>query len=360
MSTLKAPSVTITFAAAAVSAVQRSTKGTVALILRDAALSDKTYSLTSAKQIPAGLGATNQAAVSRAFLGYVNPPMRVLLYVMNSTDVLAANSAALVWLATQNFDYLAGPPDLSAAEAAVIKAWITDQRTNNHAIYKAVLPNTSADSEAIVNFAADGIVTGDGTFDTAAYCGRIAGLLAGTPMTISGTYAPLPEAEDVTRLTGDARDTEVGAGKLILMWDGEKVKLVRAVNSLQTVTSPKTDDWKYIKIMELIDMVTHDIRKAAEDSFIGKYPNSYDSKLLLVTAITDYLSTLQKSGLIEDGYLCQIDVDAQEAYLKTQGVDTGSLTEQQIKEHNTGTQVFLAISLTPINAIEDISVSITL
>ena len=147
---------------------------------------------------------------------------------------------------------------------------------------------------------------------------------------------------------------------LILMWDGEKVKLVRAVNSLQTVTSPKTDDWKYIKIMELIDMVTHDIRKAAEDSFIGKYPNSYDSKLLLVTAITDYLSTLQKSGLIEDGYLCQIDVDAQEAYLKTQGVDTGSLTEQQIKEHNTGTQVFLAISLTPINAIEDISVSITL
>ena len=258
MSTLKAPSVSITFAAAATSAVQRSTKGTVALIIRDAALADKTYSLSSSKQIPTALGAANQAAVARAFLGYENPPMKVLLYVMGAADVLAADSAALTWLATQSFDYLAGPAALTEAEAAILEAWIIDQRTNNHAIYKAVLPNTAADSEAIINFAADGIVVGDDTFDAAAYCGRIAGLLAGTPMTISATYAPLTEAEDVTRLTSSARDTAVGAGKLILMWDGEKVKTVRAVNSLQTVASPKTDNWKYIKIVELIDMVTHD------------------------------------------------------------------------------------------------------
>lgn len=360
MSTLKAPSVSITFAAAATSAVQRSTKGTVALIIRDAALANKTYSLSSSKQIPTALGAANQAAVARAFLGYENPPMKVLLYVMGAADVLASDSAALTWLSTQSFDYLAGPADLTEAEATVLVAWIIDQRTNNHAIYKAVLPNTAADSEAIINFAADGIVVGVDTFDAAAYCGRIAGLLAGTPMTISATFAPITEAENVTRLTSDARDTAVGAGKLILMWDGEKVKTVRAVNSLQTVASPKTDDWKYIKIVELIDMVTHDIRQAAEDSFIGKYSNSYDSKLLLVTAITDYLATLQKSGLIEDGYSCVIDVDAQETWLQANEVDTSNLTEQEIKEYNTGTNVFLAVSIKPINAIEDIAVSITL
>ena len=83
MSTLKAPSVSIAFALAASSAMQRSDKGTVALILRDAALADKTYSLASAKQIPAELGAVNQAAVQRAFWGYVNPPKRVLLYMVD-------------------------------------------------------------------------------------------------------------------------------------------------------------------------------------------------------------------------------------------------------------------------------------
>ena len=360
MSTLKAPSVSITFAAAAASAVQRSTKGTVALILRDAALAGQTYTLASNKQIPAELGTANQAAVARAFLGYVNPPKKVLLYIMGTADVIAADCAALTWLATQTFDYLAGPADLTAEEATVIKTWTLAQRTNNHAIYRAVLPNTAGDNEAIINVTSAGSVVGDDTFDAAAYCGRIAGLLAGTPMTISATYAPLSEVEDVTRLTSDERDTAVGAGQFIWYWDGEKVKADRAVNSLQTVASPKTDEWKYIKIVELIDMVTHDIRQAAEDSFIGKYSNTYDNKLLLVTAILDYLATLQSSGLIEDGYTCQIDVDAQESYLQSQGIDTSALTEQQIKEYNTGTNVFLAVSLTPINAIEDIAVSITL
>jgi len=360
MSTLKAPSVSIAFALAASSAMQRSDKGTVALILRDAALADKTYSLASAKQIPAELGAVNQAAVQRAFWGYVNPPKRVLLYMMDTEDVIAADCAALVWLATQSFDYLAGPDDLSEAEATAIKTWILAQRTNNHAIYKAVLPNTAADSEAIVNFASDGIVGGTTTFNAAAYCGRIAGLLAGTPMAISATFAPLPEADDVTRLTSDARDTAVGAGKLILMWDGEKVKTVRAVNSFLTTTATKGDDWKYIKIVELLDMVDHDIRKTAEDSFIGKYANSYENKLLLVSAISDYLATLQKAGLIESGYSCGVDVDAQETYLKEQDIDTSALSEQEIKESNTGTFVFLAITIKPINAVEDISIAVTL
>ena len=55
-------------------------------------------------------------------------------------------------------------------------------------------------------------------------------------MTISCTYAPLPEVSDVGRLTREAMDAAVDAGKFILFHDGEKVKVARGVNSLQTTT----------------------------------------------------------------------------------------------------------------------------
>lgn len=44
-------------------------------------------------------------------------------------------------------------------------------------------------------------------------------------MTISATYAPLKDFDDVERLDPEARNTAVGAGKLLGFWDGEKVKL---------------------------------------------------------------------------------------------------------------------------------------
>jgi len=366
MSTLTMPSVSITFSEAASTAIVRSQKGVVALILRDAALTGQTFSLASNKQIPATLGAANQAAVMRTFLGYeavsgsANPPKKVLLYIMGAADVIASDSAALVWLATQSFDYLAGPSDLTAEEAAILKTWVLAQRADNHAIYKAVLPDVAADDPAIINVTTNGTVVGTDTFDAAAYCGRIAGLLAGAPMTISATFAPMSEATDVERLTQAERDDAVGAGKFIWWWDGEKVKTGRSVNSFQTTTTAKGDDWKYIKIVELLDMIDHDLRQAAQDSYIGKYSNTYANKQLLVSAIQDYLQTLADGGLIESGFVCGIDVDAQEAYLQSQETDTSAMTEQEIKQANTGTWVFIAVTIKPINAIEDIKMAITM
>ncbi|WP_193372964.1 phage tail sheath C-terminal domain-containing protein [Oscillibacter ruminantium] len=360
MSTLAMPSINIAFEQAASTALARSQKGTVALILRDAALADKTYTLTAPSQLPSTMGAANQAAVRRAFIGYVKPPKKVLLYVTGADDVIAASCPALAWLATQQFDYLAGPADLTAQEAGVIKTWITTQRSDNHAIYKAVLPSLTADSEAIVNFTAAGInIDAGDPLDAAAYCGRMAGLLAGTPMTISATYAPLPEVHDVTRLTEAALNTAVGKGELVLFWDGEKVKTGRAVNSLTTVTG-KSDAWKKIKIVELLDMVQHDLRAAIDDNYIGKYPNTYDNKLLLVTSITNYLRSLARDGLIMDDFTCGIDVDSQQKWLEEHGTSTVDMSEQEIKEANTGTNVFLLVSIKPVDAIEDASVIIRL
>ena len=205
MSTLTMPTLMVAFQQRANTAVARSQKGTVAFVIRDAAANsaDQTYALASTGQIPKTLGTANQDAVRRVFQG---SPKKVLLYVMGAEAVISAQSPLLTWLGTQKFDYLAGPDDLTAEEAAALKKWVVEQRSDNSAIYKAVLPDTVADSEAIVNFCAQEILAGGETFTAAAYCGRIAGLIAGTPMTQSVTYAALAEVDDlVTFEVDDAR-----------------------------------------------------------------------------------------------------------------------------------------------------------
>ena len=173
------------------------------------------------------------------------------------------------------------------------------------------------------------------------------------------TYAALPEVEDITRMTSLDMDTAVGGGKLVLYHDGEKVKCGRGVNSLTTITG-RSDIWKKIKIVECLDMMQHDIRMTIQDNYIGKLPNTYDNKLQLVTAISVYLQALAKDGLIDAGFTVGIDVDAQDAYLQEQGTPTVDMSEQEIKEANTGTHVFLSIYVRPVDAMEDVAVNIYL
>ncbi|MFR1050270.1 MAG: phage tail sheath C-terminal domain-containing protein [Lachnospirales bacterium] len=354
------PNVVINFKTAASAAIQRGEKGTVAVVLRDAKAAGG-HVMTSAAQIPADLGAANQAYLRRAFLGYVNPPRKVLAYVLGTEAESSPMTGALAWLGTQSFDYLAAPPDVTKEECTSIVSWIKERRESEYAVYKAVLPDTAADSEAVVNFTTAGIRVGDETLGAGDYCSRIAGLIAGTPMNISCTYAALPEVSDVNRLTRAEMDAAVEAGKFILFHDGEKVKVGRGVNSLQTTTADKGGIFKKLKIVEALDMIRQDIRRTAEDSYIGKYPNSYDNKLVLCTAIKAYLSELEREGILQTGASSvSIDVDAQTAYLQGHGTDTSAMTEQEIKEANTGSSVFLRVSCKPLDVIEDITIQVDL
>lgn len=350
------PSINVAFTKAASTAFQRSEKGTVAIILHDAKANGG-VTLTAASQIPTDLSADNKTYLATAFLGYVNPPKKVIVFVepADATDL----TAGLAYMATQTFDYLVGPPDISVAECTAVVDWIKAQRADGHTP-KAVLPDTAAACEGIINFSASGIKAGSATYTAAQYCARMAGLLAGTPINISCTFAPLPEVSDIDRLTKTAADTAIEAGKLILWYDGTKVVCGRGVNSLVTPSATQGSEYKKIKIIEAIDLMETDIKRIGRDSFIGKYPNSYDNKCVLVTAIHDYLTGLELAGILKAGSSSvSIDIPATEAYLKNTGVDTSSMSAQDIKTANTGSSVFIAATVSILDAIEDITVKVT-
>lgn len=351
------PNVVVNFKTTGITAIQRSEKGVVALILRDSTKQGD-YTLLDVSDIPEGLSADNISCIKRTFTGYQTPPKTVLLHVVTAE---ADISESLDWAETQEFDYLVGPLTITPEESESIASWIKSQRENEDRKFKAVLPNEEADNDGVVNFVGDEIKTADGTYNTAQFCSRIAGLIAGTPMTISCTYAPLPEVQDVKRLTKAEADAAIDAGKFILINDGEKVKVGRAVNSFKTTTQDKGDAFKKIKIVEAMDMIRFDIKTTAEDSYIGKYANSYDNKCLLISAIKGYFEQLELDGILEAGTSeVGIDLDAQRTYLKSKGVDVNSMTDQQIKEAGTDSQVFLYAKVQILDAIEDITINISI
>lgn len=352
---MKLPSITIAFQTAGIAAIARSEKGVVALLLRGSEDEAQTYTIYDASDIPEGLSADNRAYISRALIGYTKPPRYLIVRVGASTE--DDLTQGLHYLETQKFDYMAGPPDISSEEAQAVASWVKNQRENNHAIYKAVLPETPADHECVINLTTGDCVIGADTRLTAGQmCSRIAGLIAGTPMKIACTYAPLPELSDCARLSREEGDAAIAAGKFILIHDGQKVKVGRGINSFVTTIDGKGTAFQKIKIVECMHMMEQDIRQTAEDSYIGKYPNSYDNKCLLLTAIDGYLEQLYRDDLIAAGWTVEINLEKTRTYLKSIGVDVSGMTDDQIRRADTGDKVFIRIAVTILDAIEEIDI----
>ena len=75
---------------------------------------------------------------------------------------------------------------------------------------------------------------------------------------------------------------------MIIVYDGEKFKIGRGVNSLTTFTATKTEDVRKIKIVEGMDLYMDDIRDTFEEYYVGKVINDYDNKQMFVAAIGAY------------------------------------------------------------------------
>ncbi len=349
------PNINITFYTLAKAAAAHGGKGVLCVLLEDTAATGE-YVIHSAADIPTGLSAANRTYLERGLTGNATAPEKILCKVLSSTteDI----SDGLRWAELQTFDYLAGPPDIASSDATAVAAWIKDQRAAGRKS-KAVLPDTAADSEGVVNFSASGLKDANGSITAAAYCSRIAGILAGTPFTQSATYVELPELTDAARLSRDEADAAVDAGKFIVWYDGRKFKTGRAVNSLTTLTG-KSAAYQKIKIIEVMDLIREDITLTAEDQFIGKYPNSYDNRCLLISAVKGYLENLAADGILGADPAVEIDVDANRTWLKSNGADVSAMTEDEVRAANTGSVVNLKASIQILDVIEDIELPILL
>lgn len=388
MAKLGMPSINIPFEEKGIEAIERSKRGIVALILEEPQdtitklLTDHTgtdnstikaitnpFVIFTTDDIPSELTDNNKDYIKKCLIGYTKTPYRVRVYLQATGDEKSATdadkfSATLKKVATDRFDYLA-IPTITDAQCETVATWVKTNRENKFKKIKAVLPNYDADYEGIINFGNTSIVTKNKTYTPAEYTARIAGLIAGTPMTISATYAPLAEVIDCDKHDQDENDEKVNKGQFFIWFDGEKFLMSRAMNSLVTTTQGKLEAYQTIKTIDIMDMIYDDIRQTSRDYYIGKYTNNYDNKCLLMSAIMGYFKKLEEGKLLQKDYsTIDINVEKVKNYQLEHGLYTkeelADMTEQEIKQLDTKKKVFLTADIKILDAMEDIDMPINI
>lgn len=346
------PEINIEFKGKAVSVIQRSELGIVALVFRDAidAVSVKEYKNIEEVQ-SSDWSPKNVDYLKKSFLGLPSKVIAIRL----ATDEEISNAYSI--LNSKKWNYLA-IPEITTSEVSDVATWIKSKRTNEKKTLKAVLPNHSGDHEGIINFSTDEIKVGEQTYSTAEYCARIAGVLAGLPFTRSATYFVLDEVDSIKE--SEDPNADIDAGKLILVNDGEKIKIGRGVNSLVTTTSEKTEDFKKIKIVEIMDMVMDDIRDVFNNNYVGKVPNTYDNQVLFFTSVNAYFKDLSGDEILDPNFENEafVDVEAQRLAWEKVGTNTSAWDEQRVKEMSFKSNVFAAGSIKIVDAMEDLDFQI--
>ena len=293
-------------------------------------------------------------------------------------------SDALKKMANVKFNYACHPTG-NADDQQNLATWIASQRVNKNKTYKAVVANCNADNYAVINFTTNNIKVENPAYKTALelaegdesavevakynvytaaqYTSRIAGILAGLALDRSVTYYSLGEVVEVDEY--DDIDEHINAGELCLFdeKDGNGVKVARGVNSLRNFTKTLGEDFRFIKIVETVDIINEDIRNAFRNDYVGKVPNTYDNKMLFIAAIDSYFNELGNHILdrsATDSNFVEIDYTKNYNYAKMHGADMSNMTYQGVLEYNTGTNVFLRGKITPTNAMEDLFIDFTL
>ena len=352
------PEINVIFIQKAETAIRRSEKGIVMLLLVDtvANITDKVY--TSYEQAAAdGWTDENKKYLELTFAGN---PNKVYVHQMASGYTIADE---IKKLGNWKWNYLAFPKAVLADQTAII-AWIKARRDTDHKIYKYCGGGLATpDNEGIINFDSENVKISNYStkLKKEQYACRIAGLAAGCPLTESLTYQVMSEVESFDELDDDdARNAAIKAGKLILINDGEKIRIARGVNSLTTTTNTKGEKFCKIRFIETKDTITEDITTTIKNEWLGKTPNTYDNKLILAGAVTSYLNVLVGEELLDGSQenKCVVDFEAQRKYLQDKGVDVDNMDDLEILKYNTGDKVFLKVMAYDADTMEDFDIKI--
>lgn len=357
------PEISVYFKEKGIAAIESAKRGIILLLLNDASVQAVTkYTVFDNDDIPETLSEDNKKQIELALIGYQTTPYKIVVLAFPKTGRTADINAKLKAAEALKFTYLVYP-EATTEESTTIATWIKAQRTQKDNKVKAVLYKTAADNEGIINVTNEYFEVKTKKYTGQQYLSRIAGLICGTPATIACTFAPLPEVTGVEFVDRETLDRRIDNGEFVVFDDGEKIKVARGVNSYVTTVQDKGKSFKKIKLVELMDMVHDDIKKTAEDNYLGKYANSYDNRCLLITAINGYFLELEAASLAEKGKNnCSIDVEATKIYLMKNGRKTKEelkqMKEIDIKYENIGDNVFLTAEMSLLDAIETIKLPI--
>jgi len=307
----------------ATTAIQRSERGIVCLILKDTKKTVKWNTLkTIADLKEKEWDAKNAKYIKLAMhYGAKKVLIRVLQTGENIDDVLGEfKERKMHWLAY---------PGAEQADDQKLVTWVKEVFGNDGAIGKTVKYVSSfannIDHVAIVELGNTGTYKSIyGDFTAQEYTAAIAGLIAGMPLNRSADNFVMSDLKEVDYF-------EPKLGKFSLYNDDEKVRVNYGVNSKTTFDSTWKKDTRKIKIVEGMCFITDDIRDTFKNYWLGIYINDYNNKIEMAPNVLsgDYDNKIE------------IDLEAQKRLIILDGKDPEEMTEMEILKYPSGDDVFL-------------------
>ncbi len=196
---------------------------------------------------------------------------------------------------------LAFPSTVSELQTACISK-IKTLRTKVGKWVQAVLPNTVADYEGIINVT-NSVVLENGTEEgkaltTAQVCAFVAGITAAASKTTSNTYMVYDGATGI--VAPKSNEQAVAAIKngefFFSMSDEGKVVIEYDINSLHTFTKEKTSDYAKNRVMRVYDSFAEDLALTFPPN---KYDNDPDSWLIMEGIGRSLLKQYEEDGAIQ-------------------------------------------------------------
>lgn len=301
------PKINIIFKQLAASFIQRSERGAAILIVRDDTDGGDGYATYS------DITELESAPYTDANKQYIKDcmtfgPLRCGVAKVG-TDSTLSEALALV-TAHEKTGWITVADGTSEDWTALV-SWIK-AREKEAKSWKAVVFNAAApDCMHVVNLTNETVTFTDsrGTTGGEQYTSSLAGLLAACNVTRGATNCLCPNLKEAA--VPEDPDAAVGSGKFLLINDDLEVRVGVDVNSMITTNgSTATEDMKYIETVEAMDMMRDDIAKAFKDEYLGKYRNSLNNQMLLISAINYYLYQLEQQDILDADHDNHAAIDA--------------------------------------------------
>lgn len=324
------PTIKVYFETLARTAIQRSERGILVVLLTDATINDKWTTVKSVSDLDGKKWtADNIALLQTAF--EVFSPYKVLVRRKDSEDI----SVFLKELETMKVTHLACP-ELEAQDDAKVVSWIKGKTNIRNIVYVSAFADGSDDCRVVELQNESVIHKNIDSYDPKKFTVMIAGAIAGCPLNRSLDNIVFPNIVSVDNI-------EPKKGKFTMYNDDGVVRCKLAINSKTTYDSTWKPGTRFIKIFEGMNIVKFDIEDTFKNYWCGLYINDYDNKIAFCNNINKVYFKELVPNVLSPNFDNKIDIDieANKRYIVTDGKDPDTMSETEIRTYPTGEDVFL-------------------
>lgn len=357
------PNIDIVFKQKAVTAILRSERGILAVLVQDDKQTEGVARFTYKRGTDVNqtdYSTANYTAIKRAFDVAVN---KVHVFRYASTAKL---NDVFKEVEKVRINYICTNVKANQQELA---KYVRQYNTTNkgHKIVCVVANIDTADNKCVINLkGTGGTLKDDTTVKAEDYVIRIASTLANLPMNRSLTYYVFSDLKSWDDSYIDSENTIgvwITKGFLTLINDDDEVKCGRAVNSLVTFTSTDTEDMSNIIIVESMNLILEDIYDTFKNYYVGKYKNTLSNQRLFISSVNSYFRTLQGEEILDDAYDNHADIDIEtqrNAWTSVGKTEAEDWSDNKVQQMSFKTNLYLAGDVKITNCMEDLRFEIAL